>query len=227
MAKPKILISLLTDAETNQAFCAALLTVFFERAMIAPEFIGHYEPINNVVNDVHGALEYCGKDFFWLRKHSIASQGALFRTTEHAAGSITLDASFDATYDWLSLFRDIVNVGNAYYGYLHLVTDEEWEKTRLCQEDASTFRSGAFAKKLEHGIMDLGWANYFGARWKPSINPVKLSNNCARLEHVEDGLLFTVTDDISDVKTNYDIFERKRQAAKAAFNEGFFRPAAG
>lgn len=227
MAKPKILISLLTDAETTESlFCAALLQVFFERARIAPEFFGHYEPINNAVKDVRDALAYCDKDFFWLRKHSIVSRGTIFHTTKSAAGSITLDASFDANYDWLSLFRDLVNVTNAYYGYLHLVTDEEWEKARLSQEDASIFRSGAFARKLEQGIMDLGWANYFGPRWISKIDPVMLSNNSSRLERVEEGLLFTITSDISDVSSIYDDFELKRQKAKAAFSASFFCHAA-
>ena len=117
-------------------------------------------------------------------------------------------------------------MAKAYYGYLHLVTDEEWEKTRLSQEDSSTFRSGAFAKKLENGLMELGWANYFGSRWKSDIHPIKLAEKCSSVERAEDGLLFTVTTDISDVKINYDEFERRRKKIRAAFPEGFFRPSA-
>ena len=57
MAKATVLISLLTDAETKEtAYRSTLLQTLFEKTTIAPEFIGHYEPINTPVNDISEAL---------------------------------------------------------------------------------------------------------------------------------------------------------------------------
>src|SRR4051812_40560301 len=108
MAKPKVLISVLTDEETKQTvFCEALFRFLFEQPDLAPEFVGNYEPIDNPIASSDAALAFCKQDVFWLRKHLITSRGLLFHTYPRRAGTVTMGAGFDAQFDWLSLFRGL------------------------------------------------------------------------------------------------------------------------
>jgi hypothetical protein len=225
MSKPKVMISLLTEQNTKQtAFCYELLQCLFRRPEIAPEFAGNWEPVNNAVSTPEAALRYCDQDVIWLRKHAIVSQGSLFHTYPHRTGAIHVQASFDPSFDWLSLFRDLVLTSGAYYGYLHLRTDREWERTSLSPEDRQTFLFlGPFSHNLAHGILDLGWANYLDQRWKRQINPIKLANTCSRMEHVQGGYLFAITDTLADVGGDYESFDARRGTVKEAFGDSFFR----
>lgn len=225
MPKPKILVSVLTDAETQgAAFCRDFLEFLFERQELTPEFVGNDEPVNNAVGTLDAALPYCSEwPFLWVRRHRVVSQGSLFHKHANAAGSVTLDAVFDPSYDWLPFFRGLIDVTEAYYGYVHLLTDEEWRLTQLEPEAISDFRLGAIAKTLEQGILELGWANYFGARWREQINAVRLANTCSRMEHLEGGYLFAITEGVMDVSTNYEDFDERRRAAKSAFTDSLFR----
>lgn len=227
MTKPKVLISLLIDRDTKQAdFCKCLLDLLYNSQHLAPEFANNYEPVNNPVSSSAATLAFCQDNpFFWLRKHKIVSHGSLFHTYRGKAGALIVNASFDASFDWLTFFRDLVIVTSAHYGYLHLQTKTEWEETSLSLEDRQIFLFlGVSSRDVDHGgVLDLGWANYFGERWKRQINPIKLAGHCSRMEHVQSGYLFATTDDINDVHQNFSVFTATRQAVKGAFTRDFFR----
>lgn len=228
MTKPRVLVTVLTDAETRaDVFCERFLRFLFEQRELAPEIVGNYEPLRQVVATWKEALSYCeASPFLWVRKHRNISQGSLFHTGAHGAGTVSLTAAFEESRDWLSFFRQLISVTKAHYGYVHLLTDDEWSETRLEPSEISDFRLGAIAKTLEDGFVDLGWANYFGPRWKAKVNPIKLASNAVEMQHVDEGYLFSITPTISEVKTNYDLFDRRRELIKGAFSSGFFRPAA-
>jgi len=194
----------------------------FDRPELQPEFAGNFEPVDNAVTSIDAALVFCKQDMFWRRKHSIISRGMLFHTNPRRAGTVTLEAAFDPSFDWFLLFKGLLGVTRAHYGYLHLVTDEAWDRSHLAPQDLSDFHLGALAKTLEGGFKELGWANYFGSRWKQEINAIKLANAASLMELVDGGYIFAITDNIADVKADYHSFDVRRRAAKEAFVSGFF-----
>jgi hypothetical protein len=223
MAKPKIIISLLTDADTKDIhFCEEFLGRLLAINYLAPEFVGNSEPINTRIAVASDALPcWTRSPFLWRRKHKFVSQGSVHHTGGYGSGAIILDAMYDQSFDWKAIFELLIQCANAHYGYLHLATDYERSHSLLDPIDAYNFFLGAFAKKVENGFMDLGWANYFGARWIDGICCDDISDICGNMGN---GYLITLTENIGDVYRNYEAFEGKRQIAKEAFRRGFFRP---
>jgi len=218
MAKPKIMISILTDQLTSESdFGLRFLESLFEMKKLSPEFVGNSEPIARPTRDAQQALPaWAGNPFLWKRKHAIISRGSVHHTGAFGSGAINIGASADYSEDWLSIFQKIVELTKAHYGYAHLFTDDERSHTRLDQTSFQQFWLGAFSKTTEQGFFDLGWANYFGQRWDKFVDKALLKNfglPCAR--DVSDGFLFSITNNISDVETSYLAFSARREEIKS------------
>lgn len=225
MAVPKVSISVLTDADTRcDAFRDRWLNFIFDRAAISPEFVGNYEPINNPVETWRDALPFWSNPFLWKRRRSPVGFGDIMHTSPYTAGAIVLRYRHVASVDWLGLFRDVVAATGAYYGYAHINTDAEWDEAEIPHEDLQVFALGAFSKTLTKGLLQLGWANYFGERWAEAVDPAWLEAHAAHVERLGAGSLFAVTPDIRDVVRDYAAFSAKRREIRRGFRAGVFKP---
>jgi len=226
MAKSKILISLLTDEDTQQIrFGDAFLRPLFSNSFLKPEFASNFEPINNPVGSEDEALPYwIANPFFCRRKKKIASTCSVYHTGTYGSGALILDAEYVQSFDWMALFQQLVVTSKAHYGYLHLITDQELNSSTLSTENAHAFFLGAFSKNIGRGFADLAWANFFGARWMKKADLSYLAGNCARCEPVLDGHLICLTPSINDLKQAYPRFDEAKRAIKRGFCDGFFTP---
>jgi hypothetical protein len=229
MAKPKILISLMTEADTaNQAFGRTLLEYLYGKAELAPEHVGNYEPVANRAESVDDALLHWRNSLFmWARRHSITSQGTVFHRSLHGQASIIFEATYRPTFDWWTLFVELAGLTKAQYGYLHLVTDQERARSDLGPQRMQSFSLGAFSKTVSQGLLQLGWADHFGTNWFPLINMDRISLDAAKIDRSSGSLTFSVTPRLDDVVSNYDDFDNRRNTLKQAFSAGVFAPDSG
>ncbi|WP_443751356.1 hypothetical protein [Asticcacaulis solisilvae] len=225
MAKPKILISILTDEDTKQVeFGENLLRFFFSNRLLSPEFASNFEPINKPIAKESDAISYwSGNPFFCRKKHRIVSQLSVHHTGKFGSGAIIFDAMYVDKFNWMNLFKELILISKAHYGYLHLITDYERDNSELQQEDAYSFFLGAFPTSIKGGMAELAWANYFGTRWSEFIDSDFLTKNSAEMDSVLGGNLLSVTNSIDDLISNYQIFNETRRILKGSFRGGFFR----
>lgn len=225
MAKPKIIISILTDEDTKQIeFGKKLMGYLFSNRLLCPEFASNSEPINGPIASESDAMStWPGSPFLCRRKHSIISQLSVHHTGNFGSGAIIFDAIYIDKIDWKDFFEGLVLISKAHYGYLHVITDYERDNSELHPEDSYSFFLGAFSTTIKAGIAEMAWANFFGRRWSEEVHSDYLSQHNAQVESVLGGHLISVTNNISDVISDYQMFNDARQKLKDSFRPGFFR----
>mgnify|MGYP001202684952 CR=1 FL=1 len=147
--------------------------------------------------------------------------------------------------NWLGLFRRLVDICRPSYAMLHLFTEEEVKGAKgdrfkkfdgpfAGEEHFVSWRSslGEWRKpdKWQHEerrtyrfLPNLSWANFLGLEFAGQFEEAQIERKAANISSSETGLLFTVTDDISDALKDIDRFEASRRNLRAAFKDGFFR----
>ena len=225
MAKPRILLSFLVDEQTeSNQFGQLLLNLMFHIKELSPEFVGNSEPIENPVDSINDAIIYWSENpFMWRRRHRIISSGYVHHTGVYGAGSVILDATYNASFEWCDLFHNLVSLTNPSYAYLHLVTEHERASTELGVAEMQQFSLGALAKTVNQGFIELGWANYFGEKWRDSIDMQRLTESSSKIIVSDRGILFKITENLEDINSDYAAFAARRRVVKSAFSPGVFR----
>lgn len=225
MAKPKILISILTDEDTAQIeFGEKLLRHLFSNRLLAPEFASNHEPINQPIANLTDAMAFWpGNPFLCRRKQKIVSQISVYHSGIFGSGAVIFDATYYEAFDWLTLFKELISISKGHYGYLHLITDHERDNSDLSPELVNSFFLGTFAKSINDGITELAWANYFGPQWLEFVDLDALKNYRAQLDSDLGGSLLFVTNCINDVLSDFQKFKKIRRTLKNSFRSGFFR----
>jgi hypothetical protein len=227
MRRSRVLISLLTDQDTtNVGFGRNFTELLFAVRDLTPERVGNFEPISNEVRGEDDVLAFWPHDpVLWVRKHSIASEGSVHHTGPYGSGAVIIRAIYDPSFDWLTFFERLVATATPHYGYLHLLAESEIVRTRLSKASLRDFFLGAFSRVVADGFIDLAWANYFGPRWQGfiDIEAIRKESAVIKIVQPERGILFAITNHLSDVQEDFAQFDARRTSLKIAFAPNMFR----
>lgn len=184
----------------------------------------------------------------WTTPGVVAGRGEVsFRSEVDPNGSdgFVLEHSYSDRIDWSQLFRKLVDAFNPSHAMLHLFTQRELDyasprsrfgfTAAFCGEAHFTTWLSSLgewrrpdhwdtrARRQYVHLPELGWANFLGKEFVGQYDEVKLAKASQQLSSTSDGIIFRLTDRLSDVELEPDTFEAARAKAKAAFAEGFFR----
>ena len=225
MQRPFVLISTPTPLHTRpREFGERYLKVFFDEFPgLKPQTVNYTEPINKPVETIEDALEYWGQlTFYWRRKNAPRTYGSVSESGNFGSDGVRLKCDWKSTIDWFSLFKRLVETTNSNAAYLHLFCDHELQPVTFGSPNHD-FRLGAAGAALRNGIPGIGWANYFGSDYAKEVDPALLRKNGFEVEPFENGYIFKVSPDITDVKTDYEAFDKRRQLLRSLFRQEVFQ----
>jgi hypothetical protein len=116
----------------------------------------------------------------------------------------------------------IVTLSKAYFGYVHVFTENEMEAAAMGSA-ISVFLNGTPSIYLKKGIPNLGWGHYFGEEYVKELDLPLLKKQGFTVNPLGEGYVFNLTDQLSDVITNYPYFNERRQLLKSLFRPGLFQ----
>jgi hypothetical protein len=162
------------------------------------------------------------------------------------ADRIEIGSAWSPRVDWLVLFRALCAICRPAHAALHLYTDREgalldaedrqdyferpvtgetaftawrtpldtWRKPDACELE----------KRRDYRFLpQLFWANHLGPEFSIVADRAFLAANACHVEEGESGLLFTVTEALADVDTDFERFRYARAALRHAFAPGTLR----
>lgn len=208
---PRILVSVETRKKglLEPGFAETLFSEWWEKfPLLVPEFAQDYEPIRQPVPNPQSCVEQFKKRcFLWKRKQRIKSEGTIFLGDNRLCTSFRLWTKGCPDFDWESFFDWVCEKFEPEFGYLHIVTEKEFENSGLSIEAANAFFLGAPMKKIEQlGIPNLGWKTVFSRRFTAQFN--------VPLEMAEEHEFLKITDDLTDVIENYDDFDTRSRVLR-------------
>jgi hypothetical protein len=224
MRKKYVLLSLVTRKKlTKDPYGRKVLSLFYEGyPMLAPQTANFYEPINQPVPDVEAALEYWeNEEFLFRRRNSITGWGNIGPDRIHV-NCIFLEYNWSTKIDWFDFFKELVEVTESYFGYVHVFTDREIEPAGAGSA-IDCFLGGTPGVHLKKGIPQLGWGHYFGEEYVKELNVPLIKKLGFSIEPLGEGYVFHLTDQLSDVITDYDYFNDRRQLLKSLFRPELFQ----
>jgi len=225
MRKSVVLISTPTPLHTRpKEFGERYLKVFFEEFPgLKPQTVSYTEPINKPVATIEDALEYWGQlTFYWRRKNAPQTLGSVTETGNFGPDGVSLQCHWNNSIDWFGLFLRLIEIAQSNSAYIHYFTKPELVPIPANGPESS-FWLGAAGAALRDGIPGIGWANYFGGDYAKEVDPDLLRENGFEVEPFESGYIFKVSPDITDVKTDYEAFDKRRQLLRSLFREGVFQ----
>jgi hypothetical protein len=224
MNKKYVLISLVTREKlTKEPYGRNILSLFYQDyPNLAPQTANFYEPINQPVPNVEAALEYWGESQrLYRRKNSVAGLWVI-DTGRDDIGGCMLRYNWDNKAKWFQLFKQLVTLSKAYFGYVHIITENEREPAGLGSA-IDLFLNGVTGAYLKKGIPQLGWGHYFGEEYVKELNVSLIKKLGFSIEPLGEGYVFHLTDQLSDVITDYDYFNDRRQLLKSLFRPELFQ----
>lgn len=223
-----VLITLMADVDSKSfEFCSELMKCLtITHKDFSPQFIGYSEPIRKpIFTDFEDNVDYFRRDnVIWKRKKPDC-QGEIYHyLPNRKAASIVLSIKYSKVPFVENLFRDLIDVCDAKYGYIHLCTERE----QLADgEDAQIlgefFSMAADIPIKQKGFNSLGWRNYFSKQYAARIDLDGLAKAGFSIEIVDEGFYIQVSEKITDVIDDLECFLAKRKIAKSYFDESFFR----
>lgn len=185
----------------------------------------------------------------WSRTGSLAGRGRVdFRPDlDHSqCDTLSIEFNYDPKIDWYGLFQRLVEICKPAYGMLHLFTELELSrseaKDHLERFDGPLVGEGSFTswktslgswrapdrwqlaeRRTYRFLPQLSWANYFGSEFDGVIDAVRRNAMADGTHGDKDERFLRITEAISDVVDQPEIFDAKRERLKSHFPEGFFR----
>lgn len=225
MAKKKyVLLSFVTRKKlTKEPYGRKMLSLFYDKyPLLAPQYANYYEPINNPVNSADEALEYWGYDPFLCRRKSSVSGWWYVSEDISKIGYLKIKYDWNPKVDWFTLFKELVSITEAFFGYVHVFTEREIEPAGAGSA-IDCFIRGTPAIHLKKGIPNLGWGHYFGEEYVKEIDISLLKRRGFEVQKFGEGYVFHITENLSDVIDNYDYFDEKRKLLKSLFRPDLFQ----
>lgn len=184
----------------------------------------------------------------WQRRSAIKSKGRVMLSGRHYAnqtGGLVLRAEWRENVDWPRLFRELCLLTKAAHGMLHLFTatevaqiDPEHHTGYLREgfhgQRAFTYSVDAYGTRRAPGpgdpnllsfrqVPELTWATWLGAKFNGHYDLESLKSAVSNIAETDDGLLFTITDQLGDVLRDFATFQRHREFVKTnGFPKTFF-----
>jgi hypothetical protein len=222
--KKYVLLSLVTRTKlTKEPYGRRILSLFYNHyPLLAPQYANFYEPINKPINTIDEALGYWeDEEFLCRRKNSIV--GSWYITEDISRiGWMTFEYNWSPQVDWFKLFNELVSITEAYFGYVHVFTNNEIEPAGAGSA-IGCFISGTPSVHLKKGIPNLGWGHYFGEEYVKEIDVPLLQKHGFDVQKFGEGYLFHITDNLSDVIDDYERFNERRKLLKSLFRPDLFQ----
>lgn len=222
--KKYVLLSLVTRKKlTKEPYGRNVLALFYDYyPMLVPQYANFYEPINKPIVTVDEALDYWEDEtFLWRRKNSIVGWGNI-GPDRIDVNCIKFEYNWSFQIDWFKLFQELVALTEAYFGYIHVFTENEIEPAAVGSA-IGAFTRGVVGWHLKKGIPSLGWAHYFGEEYVKEIDIPLLQKHGFDVQKLGEGYLFHITDNLSDVINDYDHFNERRKLLKSLFRPDLFQ----
>ncbi len=159
--------------------------------------------------------------------------------------TILIKHPYLARINWLVFFSKLVDICEPSYAMINLFTEAEIKGDKSSRFEAfdgavageANFThwkasSGVWrkpdkwdrkARRVYRFLPELSWANFLGKEFEGQYNSELLQRSVSNCIASETGLLFSLTDSISDVVKAPENFTSKRLKARNAFKDGFFR----
>ncbi|WP_132833956.1 hypothetical protein [Sphingomonas sp. PP-CC-3G-468] len=244
MAKPNIIISIDTSAETETAdfgrafienLCHADPRLVPERLSTTEgykepflgidDFVANWWaiPIKTTVDGQTRPDSFDGPS--WKRKSTLASRGMIshgitdLRHHKYPSG-IWYECRWVKDIDFNHLFDAWVRLSNADIGMLHVFTDREKQDPQT--EDDSWFETGSFGGPAKPGLPNMGWAMAYGANYAAEVDVVRIRSEGFPVDEIDGVTVVRVTDKLSDVVDDFEQFSRRRAELKALFRPSLF-----
>jgi hypothetical protein len=242
MTKPEILISLRTQERIiehtyGRSIIGFLMTDFPE---LAPEWLSLDESYKNPFLNLEHFVEnwwavprqsYNGYDdqfegCLWKRKSRVKSFGDISHGGKDISGQyspsyITFRCLWDTNIDFHELFKRWVELLPVDIGMLHVFTDNE--RPENPSSDMYSFQSGTFGGPARPGIPDIAWAMAYSTDSGIDVNISGLENAGYRVETCGDTHIVYVTDQLSNVISEFENFAYRRMEMKPLFKADTFR----
>lgn len=182
----------------------------------------------------------------WKVKGTLSGDGEVFfgsRDTNEPA-TLTLWHNYSARVNWQSLFRQLIDLSRPAHANLHVFTERELDRVG---DDRFSFRApivgeASFthwksvlgdwrgpdpwdvdARRQYRFLPDLAWGNYLGVEFSGRFDRTALIDHSSNPVELDAGILFHVTDDLSDVVAPDGVFEERRAKLRSTFADGVLR----
>lgn len=224
MRKKYVLISLVSRQKITQDFYGRnILSLFYEHyPSLSPQFANFYEPVNHPIPTLEQALEYWeGDPGLYRRKNSIVGNWYI-ATDGDGIFSPIFEYNWNTKINWFYIFQQLVTLSKAYFGYVHVFTENEIEGA-AAGSSISCFLRGTPSMYLKKGIPQLGWGHYFGEEYVKELDIPLLKKHGFSVEPLGEGYVFNLTNQLSDVITNYEYFNERRILLKSLFRPDLFQ----
>ena len=225
MAHRYVLLSLVTREKLMaEPYGRQILTLLYEQyPLLAPEFANFYDPINKPVPTVESALEYWKQEqFICRRKKTVRMMNGWVGSDRCEIGRITFEYSWNQKVDWFQVLQKMALVSKSYFAYVHVCGENEIEGAGLGSA-VYLFLNGVLGMHLKKGIPQLGWGHYFGEEYVKELDISLLKKHGFSVEPLGEGYVFNLTDQLSDVITNYEYFNERRALLKSLFRPDLFQ----
>ena len=221
-SKGDVLISLVSREPISEETGRLILDLFYNHyPMLTPQYADYVEPINEPIPTVEEALKYWEGEGFYTRRSSLkgfSHPGTDIEKISHYKFKYT----WHKKVEWFQLFKELINLSHAYFGYVHLTTERESEAAEIGSA-VDCFLGGTRGMYLKKGIPQLGWGTYFGEEYIKELDVPLLEKHGVSVEPWGQGYIFTVTDSIADVINDYDAFHVRRKEVKKLFRPDLFQ----
>lgn len=201
-----------------------LLRIWFQFPKLKPEFADSTEPLNTKILTLEDALPIWMSDwFFWKRKTAPKAEGAVLGKTRFGYCDLKFEFAHDANSNMDAFFKAMAIAAGAEFGYLHIMSKNEFNRPLATHEAAYGFRMGAFGRFLSEKWANLGWATIFGPQQSIILPLEALTDAGFTIERWEGGVIqLKLTPNITDIINDYDFFEARRKLAKVIIGEDRF-----
>lgn len=162
----------------------------------------------------------------------------------HGDSTLTLQHNYAANVDWRGLFVQLIDLMKPAHANLHIFTERELE---LAGEGRFAFRAPVageacfvawksslgdwrlpdpweVAERRRYRFLpSLAWGNYLGDEFSGRFDRNLVIDRSSAPTELNNGLLFQVTENLSDVINRPIFFESERENIQGAFANDFFR----
>lgn len=203
-----------------------------------------------VVKAKYGVTEpYTPKSLFggqWFTKGALSGHGEVFFGSRdpHSSHTLSVTHNFSPSVDWPVLFQQLIELTRPSQANLHVFTEREISQAGsgrfafvrpIIGEPSFTYWKtslgewrGPDAWQLQERrdyrfIPQLAWSNYLGKEYFKICNFKNIKDSCANWKESNHGLIFSITESLSDVIKDPETFEGKRSNLRQAFPDNFFR----
>lgn len=200
-------------------------------------------PKYGVAPSYHAPFEF-GAD--WRTKGVLSGSGNVFFGSRdpNDPSTLTIQHNYATRVNWKALFQRLVEVFKPAHGNLHVFTERELE---IAGEGRFAFRApitgeATFTQwKTKIGtwggpdpwettqrrkyrfLPDLAWGNFLGVEFSGRFDRKALLETSSAPAELDRGILFHVTEKLSDVVDRHSLFEEERAKLRTVFAADFFR----